>query len=53
MDSLTMQPNITTGSSYYDMQRTFLSGVTLRDIAEPLISFDETTAAAVARAAMQ
>jgi hypothetical protein len=48
-----MQPDITTGSSYYDMQRTFLSGVTLRDIAEPLISFDETTAAAVARAAMQ
>ena len=39
-------------SSYYDSQRVFLRGIIARDVAEPLISFDATTPAEAARAAM-
>jgi hypothetical protein len=36
--------------SYYDIQKAFMRGVLLRDIAEPLPSFDAQTPAIVARA---
>ncbi len=39
-------------SSYYDMQRMFLSGTTVRDIAEPLLSFDAWTDASRVRSAL-
>lgn len=39
-------------SEYYDVQRVFLRSFTVRDIAEPLLSFDATTPAAAAKAAM-
>jgi hypothetical protein len=39
-------------SSYYDIDRIFLRGTAARDIAEPLRSFDATTAAADARVAL-
>lgn len=42
-------PEITPDSSYYDMQRVFLRGMTVRDIAEPLLSFDATADAAYVR----
>ena len=39
-------------SEYYDVHRVFLRSFTVRDIAEPLLSFDATTPAADAVAAM-
>ena len=39
-------------SEYYDVHRVFLRSFTVRDIAEPLLSFDATTPAADAKAAM-
>jgi len=39
-------------SEYYDIQRVFLRNFTVRDIAEPLLSFDATTSAPAAKAAM-
>ena len=32
-------------TSYYDIQKTFMSGVTVLDIADPLVSFDSSTPA--------
>ncbi len=40
-------------NSYYNVQKTFMRGVQVRDIAEPLPSFDATTPAAEARAALE
>jgi hypothetical protein len=40
------------GHSYYDVNKLFLSGIMARDIAEPLPSFDGSTPAAEAAAAM-
>jgi hypothetical protein len=39
-------------SEYYDVHRVFLRSFTVRDIAEPLLSFDATTPASAAKAAM-
>lgn len=39
-------------SDYYDVHRVFLRSFSVRDIAEPLLSFDATTPAAAAKAAM-
>jgi hypothetical protein len=39
-------------SEYYDVHRVFLRSFTVRDIAEPLLSFDATTSAATAKSAM-
>ncbi len=39
-------------SEYYDVHRVFLRSFTVRDIAEPLLSFDATTPAADAKTAM-
>jgi hypothetical protein len=39
-------------SEYYDIHRVFLRSFTVRDIAEPLPSFDSTTSAAAAQAVM-
>jgi hypothetical protein len=39
-------------SEYYDVHRIFLRSFTVRDIAEPLLSFDATTPAGAAKAAM-
>ena len=44
-----MQPGYLSDASYYDMQRVFVRGVTVRDIAEPLPSFDAWTQAATVR----
>ena len=44
-----MQPGYLSDSSYYDMQRVFVRGVTVRDIAEPLLSFDAWTQSATVR----
>ena len=38
--------------SYYDIDRLFLRGVSVRDIAEPLRSFDRITPAELARSVM-
>lgn len=40
-------------NSYYNVQKTFVRGVQVRDIAEPLPSFDATTLAAEARAVLE
>ncbi len=50
---MTAQPEFGVDSSYYDMQRVFLRGVTVRDIAEPLLSFDASTNAGVVRDALE
>ena len=39
-------------SEYYDVHRVFLRSFTVRDIAEPLLSFDATTPADAAKAVM-
>ena len=44
-----MNPGHLSNSSYYDMQRVFVRGITVRDIAEPLLSFDAWTQAATVR----
>lgn len=38
--------------SYYDIDKIFLRGLTVQDIAEPLPSFDSTTPAEIVKAAM-
>jgi hypothetical protein len=40
-------------NSYYDIDNTFLRSLTLRDIAEPLASFDAQTDAEIVRTALQ
>ncbi len=40
-------------SSYYDLQRIFLRGTTVRDIAEPLLSFDSWSDAEKVRAILE
>jgi hypothetical protein len=40
-------------NSYYDIDKIFLRGLTVRDIAEPLPSFDSETPAAVVRASLE
>jgi hypothetical protein len=44
-----MRPSYLSDASYYDMQRVFVRGVTVRDIAEPLLSFDAWTQAVTVR----
>lgn len=48
-----MQPDFGADSTYYDMQRVFLRGVTVRDIAEPLLSFDAWTQTGQVREILQ
>jgi hypothetical protein len=48
-----MEKSYASDSSYYDMQRVFLRGLTVRDIAEPLLSFDAWTQAGIVRALLE
>jgi hypothetical protein len=40
-------------TSYYNIQKTFLNGITVLDIAEPLVSFDSSTPAGTVLAVME
>ena len=40
-------------TSYYNIQKTFLNGITVLDIAEPLVSFDSSTPADTVRAVIE
>ena len=47
-----METGYISESSYYDMQHVFLRGTTVRDIAEPLLSFDNWSDARLVRESM-
>jgi hypothetical protein len=48
-----MEEPVAGNSSYYDIQRLFLRGITIRDIAEPLASYDSTAPAGEVFASME